>query len=84
MGPDTRNVLPGDQHRMAPPALVGGDEDRVGRVGRAGLPELPDHLGIEQRMVRGNAPVRVDVREHSALIEKSSTHRKSSRESAKK
>src|SRR5690348_13387351 len=34
---------------------------------------------LAQRMLRGNAPFRVDVREHPALIEKSSTHRKSSR-----
>src|SRR5690349_10371432 len=38
--------------------------------------KLPD---FAQRMVRGNAPVRLDVREHSALIQKSSTHCKSSR-----
>src|SRR5690242_14299804 len=34
---------------------------------------------LAQRMLRGNSPFRVDVREHPALIEKSSTHRKSSR-----
>src|SRR4029079_1647746 len=34
---------------------------------------------LAQRMLRGNAPFRVDIREHPALIEKSSTHRKSSR-----
>src|SRR6185437_3073190 len=38
--------------------------------------KFPD---LAQRMVRGNAPFRVNVREHSALIEKLSTHRKSSR-----
>src|SRR5436190_8746822 len=43
--------------------------------------KLPD---LAQRMVRGNAPVRVDVREHSALIEKSSTHPKSSRRISRK
>src|SRR4029078_8497431 len=38
--------------------------------------KFPD---LAQRMVRGNAPFRVNVREHSALIEKLSTHGKSSR-----
>src|SRR6185312_14542915 len=38
--------------------------------------KFPD---LAQRMVRGNAPFRVNVREHSALIQKLSTHRKSSR-----
>src|SRR4029078_10597964 len=38
--------------------------------------KFPD---LAKRMVRGNAPFRGNVREHSALIEKLSTHRKSSR-----
>src|SRR5437867_5646995 len=46
--------------------------------------QFPQHLAdklthLAEWMVRGNALLRPDIREHSALIEKSSAHRKSSR-----
>src|SRR5262245_27902932 len=49
------------------------------------LQNLPHKLShLAQRMVRRNAPLRLDVREHSPLIEKPSPHRKSSRRISRK
>src|SRR5204863_3772335 len=43
------------------------------------LQKLADKLAhLAQGMIRRNAPLRLDIREHPALIEKLSAHRKSS------
>src|SRR5437868_3904086 len=43
------------------------------------LQNLADKLAhLAQGMIRRNAPLRLDIREHPALIEKLSAHRKSS------
>src|SRR5439155_2219913 len=49
------------------------------------LQNLADKLPhLAQGMVRGNPPLRLDVRKHPPLIEKPSAHRKSSRRISRK